>query len=67
MNKLQIKMNRCEMQTEALIIESLLNAAIAIFGSNDPQDALIMVGMAHDHAEKLNTALDSTNAPAAML
>ena len=59
----RIQMTRSEMQTEALVIEALLNAAMAMHGSLDPNDALPMVELAHDRAQRLGNALDVVNAP----
>lgn len=63
MTKTNPQMTRDQMQTEALIIESLLNTAMAFQSGTNPQDALMMVEMAHDRASQLNRALDSINAP----
>lgn len=63
MTKSKITMTRDQMQTEALIIESLLETAIAMYGGVKPEDGLTMVEMAHDRAQHLNRALDSVNAP----
>jgi len=52
-------MDRGQLQTEALIIESLLNAAMAIAGGVDREDAVTLVEMAHDRAHNLQCALDS--------
>ncbi|WP_170545283.1 hypothetical protein [Ruegeria arenilitoris] len=55
---------RAELQQEALIIESLLEAATALVGGNDSGDNMIVVmEMAQDRAKKLNAALDSVNHP----
>lgn len=54
-------MTRDEMQTEALIIESLLTAVMALHSGNNPQDAINLIEMAQSRAEKLNNALDSVN------
>lgn len=62
-----VKMSRMDMQTEALIIESLLNAVIAMAGDTDREFTIAIVEMAHERARGLNEALDSTHAPEAML
>lgn len=62
MTKPQTKMTREQMQNEALIIESLLNSAMALHSGTDPHEAMTMVEMAHDRAAQLNRALDSINA-----
>jgi len=56
-------MTREKMQTEALIIENLLEAAMAMQGDDDREDALTMIEMAHDRAGRLNNALDQVNNP----
>jgi hypothetical protein len=53
---------RAQMQTEAMIIESLLNAAEAIFSSDTIEDALPLIEQARSRAAALNVALDSVNA-----
>lgn len=58
-----VEMTRDEMQTEALVIQSLLNAVMALHSGDNPQDAISLIEMAHDRSEKLNCALDSVNAP----
>lgn len=60
------KMTRDEMQNTALIIESLLDAAMALNLTDSNEDMLRMIEMAHDRAAHLNTALDSVNAPEGM-
>ena len=57
------KMTRGEMQTEALVIESLLSTAMAYFSSKNPEEMMTIIEMAHERARKLNEALDSINAP----
>ena len=57
-----VSMTRCQVQTEALIIESLLNAVMAIQSSEDPQEAVVIVELACDRARRLNVAMDSINA-----
>lgn len=56
------KMTREEMQTEALIIESLLDAAMAMQSEDDREDCFQMIEMASRRASRLNRALDSINA-----
>lgn len=65
MTKPKIIMTREQMQTEALIIQTLLNTAMAMQSGLKPEDGLTMVEMAHDRAKHLNFALDSVNAPEA--
>jgi hypothetical protein len=57
----KIQMTREEMQIEAVIIESLLSAVVALHSGNNSQDAIILIEMAHDRAEQLNAALDCVN------
>lgn len=60
------KMLRCEMQREAMAIEALLNAAMAIHASPDPEqgiDQLDLIEMATTRANRLSSALDVVNAP----
>jgi hypothetical protein len=54
---------RAQMQTEALIIETLLEAAQASFAGEDISQCLTLVEMAAALAGQLHTALDSINAP----
>lgn len=56
-------MTRDEMQTEALIIQSLLDAASAMFGDADRQDCFDLIEKASGRAQRLNNALDSVNDP----
>lgn len=65
-NRSNVKMTRSQMQTEALVIECLLNVAQAMWGSDDQRDADTMVEMAHARARRLHNALDSINAPEEM-
>ncbi|WP_372575029.1 hypothetical protein [Ruegeria jejuensis] len=59
-----VTLTRDQLQTEALIIEKMLDAAIASFGGADAEENLFsLVERAHDRAHKLNIALDSVNAP----
>ncbi|MBZ0127973.1 MAG: hypothetical protein K8F59_02550 [Rhodobacteraceae bacterium] len=55
------QMTRAQMQTEALIIESLLNAVMTLFAGDNAQDSITLIEMACERAEKLNCALDSVN------
>ena len=52
-------LSRDEMQTEAMIVESLLKAAMAVLTSNDSEDAFVLLDMAQLRAGKLKTSLDS--------
>ncbi|UAB89682.1 hypothetical protein I5192_03080 [Ruegeria sp. SCSIO 43209] len=55
-------MTRDEMQSEALTIKCLLNAAMAMRNAPDPNDeTILLIEMAHQRAAKLNTALDAIN------
>lgn len=56
------KMNRQEMQDQALVIESLLSTAMAMMSERDPTDAYEMIEKAQDRTNRLNRALDSINA-----
>ena len=56
-------MNHQEMQTEALIIESLLGAALAMSAEDDREDCLLMIEKAQARAKRLNEALDIVNLP----
>ena len=56
---LQVPLTREQMQTEALTIESLLDAAMAMFGSFDRTEMIELIEMAQMRAKRLNTALDS--------
>ncbi|WP_299986625.1 hypothetical protein [uncultured Ruegeria sp.] len=63
MHDRQNHLTRNEMQSEALTIKCLLNAAMAMRNAPDPNDeALILIEMAHQRTAKLNTALDAVNA-----
>lgn len=52
-----------DLQSEALIIESLLDAAMSMFAVPDRQDSMTLVEMASVRAARLNRSLDSTNLP----
>ncbi len=54
-------MTRAELQSEALIIQSLLNAAMALQCGTQTHETMAVVEMAHDRARNLNHALDSLN------
>ncbi|MEO1641462.1 MAG: hypothetical protein AAFU41_19690 [Pseudomonadota bacterium] len=56
-------MSRDEMQTEALVVETLLSAAMALLGSGDTDATFTMIETAQEKARKLQSALDSVNAP----
>ena len=52
-------LTRDQMQTEALTIETLLDAVMAVYGSFDHTEMIELVEMAQKRAKRLNTALDS--------
>ena len=52
-------LTRDQMQTEALTIETLLDAVMALYGSFDHTEMIELVEMAQKRAKRLNTALDS--------
>lgn len=52
-----------DLQNEALIIESLLDAAMSMFTVRDMQDSMSLVEMASERAARLNRALDATALP----
>lgn len=56
-------MTRAEMQAEAMVIASLLNSVMALYSRPDNGDAIRLVEMAFDRADRLNAALDIVNAP----
>lgn len=56
-------MTRDQMQTEAMIIENLLDAAMALFAGDSTSESMDLIEMAGKRAAKLNEALDSVNAP----
>ncbi|MGR3494094.1 hypothetical protein [Citreimonas sp.] len=62
MTQPNVKLTRAQMQTEARIIESLLDAAMAMFSGLTPGDAFALIDMAHDRAKQPKIALDSVNA-----
>lgn len=57
----ELKLTRGEMQDEFMIIESLLNAAMALSAVDSPKEIFSIVEMAHSRAHLLNRALDSVN------
>ena len=59
-------MTRAQMQEEALVIETLLDAAQALIGTASDNDMLKVIEMACTRANRLNEALDSVNAPKGM-
>lgn len=62
MSQFYSKMTRDQMQSEALIIESMHNAVMALWSAADPaDDAYTLVERAHARARNLNAALDSVN------
>ena len=52
-----------DLQNDALIIESLLDATMAMFAVPDRQDSMTLIEMASVRVARLNRALDSTNLP----
>jgi len=52
-----------DLQNEALVIESLLDAAMSMFSVPDRQDSMTLVEMASVRAARLNRALDTTALP----
>lgn len=56
-------MTRDQMQTEALIIQALLDAAQAMFADEDRGDCHTMIEKASIRAQRLNEALDCVNEP----
>lgn len=61
MPKLKTNMTRAELQSEALIIQSLLNAAMALQCATEKHETMAVIEMAHDRARGLNHSLDSLN------
>lgn len=60
------QMTRVQMQTESMIVESLIGTALAFFSCPDPSDAIYLLDMAHQRARRLNEALDNVNEPEAV-
>lgn len=60
-----VKMTRDEMQTEAMIVENLLDAAMALFAGGSTSESMDLIGMAGTRAARLNEALDIVNEVAA--
>lgn len=58
----QFKMTRQEMQTEALVIENLLDAALVMQCDPNRQETVQIIEMAQGRIERLGRALDSVNA-----
>ncbi|MDE9449994.1 hypothetical protein J3R80_05870 [Aliiroseovarius sp. Z3] len=56
-------LTRQQMQNEAMIIRSLLDSVAALHNTGDHEQAIGLVHLAHDHAERLDKALDFVNAP----
>lgn len=56
-----IRMTRDQMQTEALVVETLLDAVMALNCSIDGSEAGELLQMAHHRARQLNFDLDSFN------
>lgn len=59
MSKGEVKMTRQQMQTEALVIERLLDAVLAMQCDEDRQDSCTLIETALERADRLNRALDS--------
>lgn len=57
------KMTRDQMQTEAMIIETLLTSVMALNSAPQTEDTFTLIDMAHNRACRLNQALDRVNAP----
>lgn len=51
-------LTRDQMQAEAVTIDALLSAAMAVLNSTDPEDTFTLVEMAQSRAKALNHALD---------
>ena len=66
MSEHDIKMTRQQMQDTAAIIKTLLSAALYMHSEPDREDLFGMIEKAQDRARKLDTALDSVNAPEGM-
>ncbi|WP_306111523.1 MULTISPECIES: hypothetical protein [Roseovarius] len=58
----EFKMTRQEMQTEALVIENLLDAALVMQSDPNRQETVQIIEMAQGRIERLGRALDSVNA-----
>ncbi|MGK7652407.1 hypothetical protein ACSQ76_08330 [Roseovarius sp. B08] len=58
----EIKMTRQEMQTEALVIENLLDAALVMQGDPNREETVQIIEMAQGRIERLGRALDPVNA-----
>ena len=54
-------MRRSELQTEAMIIQSLLNAAMALQAGGHHDDSAEVLEIAHSKSKNLNNALDIVN------
>ncbi|MEM6890771.1 MAG: hypothetical protein AAF636_21950 [Pseudomonadota bacterium] len=54
-------LSRDVLQTEALVIETLLEAASAMHGATRREQSLELIEMAQARARALNVALDSIN------
>ena len=55
-------MTRQEMQTEALVIENLLDAALVMQSDQNREESVRVIEMAQGRIERLGRALDSVNA-----
>ena len=58
----EFKMTRQEMQTEALVIENLLDAALVMQCDPNREETVQIIEMAQGRIERLGRALDSVNA-----
>ena len=58
----ELKMTRQEMQTEALVIENLLDAALVMQSDQNREESVRVIEMAQGRIERLGRALDSVNA-----
>ncbi|MCR9088681.1 MAG: hypothetical protein NXH97_18270 [Rhodobacteraceae bacterium] len=56
-----VRMTQDQMQTEALVIETLLEAVVALSCSTKSSDAAELIDMAQSRARQLNIALDLVN------
>lgn len=63
MTHVPIKMTRIQFQTEALAVQCLLEASMALFSADSTDDAYTLTEMAFTRAKGLNCALDCVNEP----
>jgi len=54
-------MTRSDIQTESMCIELLLDAALGMFSTESPGDAIELIEMAQARARKINEACDMVN------